>query len=102
MKKRQYTPGQTWKNRFDWKYLSGEDVNTDFSLRDRFALEMMKVYLQKEVRSNFPLFERIKLRFGKRFKTCTIYPDFDKMAHTCYCCADAMIAERELKANEGQ
>ena len=102
MKKRQYTPGQTWKNRFDCKYLSSDGMNTDFSLRDRFALEMMKVYLQKEVRSNFPLLERIKRCFGKRFKTFTTYPNFDKMAHACYCCADAMIAERELKSNEGQ
>ena len=102
MKKRQYTPGQTWKSRFDEKYLSSEGMNTGFSLRDRFALEMMKVYLQKEVRSNFPLLERIKRRFGKRFKTFTTYPNFDKMAHACYCCADAMIAERELKTNEGQ
>ena len=102
MKKRQYTPGQTWKSRFDEKYLSSEGMNTGFSLRDRFALEMMKVYLQKEVRSNFPLLERIKRRFGKRFKTFTTYPNFDKMAHACYCCADAMIAERELKSNEGQ
>ena len=102
MKKRQYTPGQTWENRFDWKYLSGEDVNTDFSLRDLFALEAMKVILEsKKVHSLTPK-DRIKCWMGMKCDSIILLPNLKNLAIASYTIADAMIAERELKANEGQ
>lgn len=91
-----------WGQSFSGETLSCESVNLNspdgIDLRDRFAMEMMKIYLQKEVRSKFTLINRIKSYFKKPFKTETILPNFKKMAHICYECADTMMNVR--KENE--
>lgn len=102
MKKRQYTTGQTFKMRFDGKYLSSENVNTDFSLRDRFALEAMKVILESKKVHRLTPKNRIKCWMGMKCDSIISLPNLKKLAIASYTIADTMIAERELKTNEGQ
>lgn len=90
-----------WGQSFSGGTLSCEGVNlscpSEIDLRDHFAIEMMKIYLQKEVRSNFTLINQIKRHLNKPFTSKTTIPDFEKMARLCYQCADAMIRERDEK-----
>lgn len=95
-----------WEPFLNGESLSCESVNLNspdgIDLRDRFAIEMMKVYLQKEVRSRMTLINRIRRLFNKKFITTTTFPQFDKMARTFYQFADAMMEERNRKNNQEQ